>query len=550
MAHSLRFRASLATALLFAGSHASSQSTLYTVDGPAPFATLGRSLDAAGDVNGDGLPDWIAGSSDGARVHSGVDGALLHDFPAPPGNTLFGWAVAGAGDIDRDGFADLLVGAQLDDWSFPSAGRAWLLSGANGGVIRTHDGGAPSAFFGSSLAGLPDVDGDGQPDYAVGAPGERAVRVYSGSDGGLVVALFGPELGFGCDIDSAGDVDGDGIGDIIVGFLESGGGARVLSCPGGAVVHEVHGAALGLELGSGFGEQVAGLGDLDGDGRSEFAVSSKFERSGTGLVRTFTGATGTLLRTVAGPRVGLRFGSSIASAGDVDADGVPDMIVGAPSIQGSLRGSLINNEPTIAQVFSGADGHLLYTYGGAFSIDLFGTSVAGIGDVDGDGHDDLAISAVLADVSANQAGSVRVVGGAGCPQPRRYCESLPHSYFNQNARIGSLGSLSIAENDLTLYAVDVGPGRIGAFRHGTAPLQIPAGDGLLCIGGAGGVLGVVPSNGAGIAILELQAATTPSFIPGQTVYFQYTFRDPGSLNPGSSGAGFNYSDALGAVFCP
>ena len=528
-------------ALLTTAAVATGQSTLYSIDGDAGHVRFGSSIDAAGDVNGDGVPDWIAGAPDSyARVYSGSDGAVIHDFPAPAVNTFFGRPVAGAGDVDLDGHPDLLVGAEIDSTSFHAAGRVWLFSGRDGSVIRTHEGAARLEFSGAGLAGLGDVDGDGHSDYAIGAPGGNEVRVFSGLDGSLVFRVSNG----GRAVAAAGDVDADGVVDLIVGnrWDEGTGSARVYSGASGLELYEVFGDfALGR-----FGAEVAGVGDLDGDGHVEFAVGAPRENRPpsvfeVGVVRVYSGASGAMMYAFSGDKEWDGFGRSIDSAGDVDADGVPDVLVGAPTNTdgGGFAGIPETQEPLYARVYSGADGSPLYTYRGEFEHDRFGFDVAGIGDVDADGYDDLAVAAPLDDHVGVNSGRVRVLGGVGCPQPVSYC-------VTSSARIGSSGSVNLSQDELLLWVVEGVPDQFGFFFHGPEAIQVPAGDGVLCVGGSIERLPVVSTNFAGIVIFDLAPLVPGLFAPGQTVRFQYVFRDP--LGPG--GSGFNYSDALVATFCP
>ncbi len=209
------------------------QSELLTFQGTAQDQFLGFSVSGAGDVDKDGVPDLIVGtpkdSTNGAgagkaAVFSGKDGTLLHTFIGDDLGDQFGESVSQAGDVNQDGFADLIVGAI--QWTGTGKGYARVFSGKDGAVIYTFTGATQGSLFGRSVDTAGDVDNDGYNDVIVGAPRDGTngnltglVRVFSGKNGAVIHTLLGSEdLGrFGRSVSETGDVNGDGYADFLVG---------------------------------------------------------------------------------------------------------------------------------------------------------------------------------------------------------------------------------------------------------------------------------------------------------------------------------------------
>jgi hypothetical protein len=333
---------------------------------PATDAAFGVGVSGLGDLDGDGIGDLAVGApgAGGVDLFSGASRSVIRTIADPDAlaGGGFGFSVADAGDVNADGTDDVAVGAPgscfgglclplpcpggqsycpLDE---PDAGRAFVFSGATGGLLRTL---APTSQFdgwhqGFALAPLGDVSGDGVPDVAVsapvvGLPGYGEIRTFSGATGAELWVTREPPFpsgkpdagSFGMFLGAVADLTGDGRPDLLAGapfadldpdptVSDLHGQAHLLSGASGAIVRTHQDPA-----GEFFGGGVAGVGDQNGDGFEDYAVGDR----GAGTVTVFRGDDGTLLHSI--PVPGTASAYSIARAQDWNGDGVEDLWVGA-----------------------------------------------------------------------------------------------------------------------------------------------------------------------------------------------------------------------------
>ncbi len=368
------------------------------------------------------------------------------------GQTLgeqFGRAVDGVGDVNGDGYPDFLVGAPKSADFGINSGEAFVYSGKDLSVLYQMNGSSLGDQFGRDVAGVGDVNGDGTPDFAVGASQEDSngnnagsATIFSGADGGILYTFLGSAAGdeFGRAIDGAGDVNGDGFADVIIGArLHDGvgpdsGSALVFSGIDGSILFVFDGSQGGVQLGG----AVSGAGDVNLDGFADVIVGSRFDDgAGTnaGAAFVYSGFDGSILLSLQGSSANEQFGWSVGGGGDVDCDGYGDVIVGIP---------LANDNGTDAGrvvVISGATGLPLHILLGAQVGDQFGFSVDMSGDVNGDGFDDVIGGAPFAGNLIANGGSVRVFSGYDGSNIRE---------IDGQALGGRLGSASASMGDANL----------------------------------------------------------------------------------------------------
>ncbi|WP_199857822.1 beta strand repeat-containing protein [Erythrobacter sp. EC-HK427] len=470
----------------------------FTIRGIGSGDRAGFSVSNIGDVNGDGFDDFIigawggdAGATDSGESYvvfgkaNGFTSAL--DLSTLDGSNGFrldginnsdnsGYSVSGAGDINGDGFDDIIIGAQDGDAGATDSGESYVVFGKASGFTAALslsmldgtngfrlDGINSSDSSGQSVSGAGDVNGDGFDDIIIGARGANAGETGSGQ----TYVVFGKASGFtpalslsaldgfngfrldgidnsdssGFSVSGAGDVNGDGFDDIIIGAFRGDEGG-LDSGESYVVFGKASGFTAALDLSSldgsnGFrldgidtidfsGIAVSGAGDVNGDGYDDIIIGAHFGDAGAtnsgesyvvfGKASGFTAALdlssldGSNGFRLDGIDANDQFGRSVSSAGDVNGDGFDDIIIGsfsgdAGATDGGESYVVFGKASgfTAALNLSTLDGSNGFRLDGIGVNDFSGWAVSGAGDVNGDGYDDILIGAFGADASTGEA---------------------------------------------------------------------------------------------------------------------------------------------------
>ena len=386
-------------------------------------ARFGASVDFAGDVNGDGYDDvlvganWYGSYEGAAFLWFGTSGALPYGDPTnadwsvlpDQSGAQYGRAVCGTGDVNGDGFGDIAVGAPYHDNGHSNEGGVFVYHGSETGPSATHDWfrdtDSASSGFGMRLDGAGDVNGDGFSDLIVGAPlydhyleDEGLAFIYDGSTDGLTLGApwwYGESnqagAEYGSSVSTAGDVNGDGYGDWIVGASYY---DYTNTDQGGAFVY--HG-----------GSSAPPSGTTD---NAEFAGSWPEDYAHTG--------------------------ASVSTAGDVNGDGYDDIVVGVPHANGGP-----GYDVGAAYMYYGSDAGIATTSGfwlvvGDQEYGYFGSQVDYAGDVNGDGFGDVLVSATGYDWSVSDEGASWLFYGGGGRQLPRLARQMQPDFSGPVAALG------------------------------------------------------------------------------------------------------------------
>ena len=397
-----------------------------------------------GDSDGDGYDDVAVAFSNSVRIYYGrATGIDAVNFTSKTFTgyvpTLYSMQLAPAGDVNGDGYADLLVGFPESGCAAQNSGSFSVFYGSASGINlnagSSFCGISAFGYMGGAVGAAGDVNADGYADIVVGAYGEALAGhayIYYGSAAGITgagrVTLTGDENGcvFGGSVATAGDVNGDGFADIIIGapshdYTPAGftdcGAAYVYLGGAGGISTSPSWSEVGPHSGDRFGSSVATAGDVDGDGFADIIVGAPLYtqgQSGEGFFAIFMGSGAGVTPSSTfreSNSVGAHFGQVVGTAGDVNGDGFSDVLVSAPAFSNPEF-----SEGLVSVYLGAADlpdnNSPYYLSYGSQNAQFYGNALSAGGDFNGDGWPDMIVgSPGFTNASGNTGQVALLLGG-------------------------------------------------------------------------------------------------------------------------------------------